>query len=74
MRGRRWENGRQCLVVPTRSNQMRRKSMQGTLLFALGIIGAIAFAVTGSIWVAVAAVVLLVAGVLLLYQVGKSLP
>ena len=28
-------------MVPTRSNQMRRKSMQGTLLFALGILGAI---------------------------------
>ena len=62
------------LIVPTRSNPMRRKSMQGTLLFALGIIGAIVSAVTGSIWLAVAAVVLLVAGVLLLYQVGKSLP
>jgi hypothetical protein len=62
------------LVVPTRSNQTRRKSMQGTFLFALGIIGAIVFAVTGSIWVACAAVVLLVTGVLLLYQVGRSLP
>ena len=62
------------LIVPTRSNPMRRKSMQGTLLFALGIIGAIVSAVTGSIWLAVAAVVLLAAGVLLLYQVGKSLP
>jgi len=53
---------------------MRRKSMQGTLLFALGILAAIASAVTGSIWVAAAAVVLLLTGVLLLYQVGKSLP
>ena len=48
--------------------------MQGTLLFTLGILGAIAFAVTGSIWVAAAAAVLLLTGVLLLYQVGKSLP
>jgi hypothetical protein len=61
-------------MVPTRSNQMRRKSMQGTLLFALGILGAIVFAVTGSIWVAAGAAVLLLTGVLLLYQVGKSLP
>jgi len=62
------------LIVPTRSNPMRRKSMQGTLLFALGILAAIASVVTGSIWVAAAAVVLLLTGVLLLYQVGKSLP
>jgi len=60
--------------MPTPSNQLRRKSMQGTLLFTLGILGAIAFAVTGSIWVAAAAAVLLLTGVLLLYQVGKSLP
>ena len=62
------------MIVPTSNNQMRRKSMQGTLLFALGILAAIASAVTGSIWVAAAAVVLLLTGVLLLYQVGKSLP
>ena len=62
------------LIVPTRSNQMRRKSMQGTLLLALGILAVIAFAVTGSIWAVGAAVVLLVTAVLLLYQVGKSLP
>jgi membrane protein YdbS with pleckstrin-like domain len=55
-------------------NQMRRKSMQGVVLFALGIIGAIAFAVTSSIWLIGAAAVFLVAGVALLYQVGKSLP
>jgi len=61
-------------MVPARSNQMRRKSMQGTLLFALGILAAIVFAVTGSVWVACAAGLLLVIGVLLLYQVGKSLP
>jgi hypothetical protein len=54
-------------------SEMRRKSMQGTLLFALGISGAIVFAVTGTVWVIVAAVVFLVAGVLMLYQVGKSL-
>jgi hypothetical protein len=54
-------------------SETRSKSMLGTALFVLGIIGAIAFAVTGSVWVAGAAVVLLVAGVLMLYQVGKSL-
>jgi general stress protein CsbA len=48
--------------------------MCGTVLFALGIIGAIASAVTGSVWVIVVAVVFLVAGVLMLYQVGKSIP
>ena len=54
--------------------QIRRRSMQGTMLFALGIIGAIAFAVTGSVWVVGAAVVFLVTGVAMLYRVGKSLP
>ncbi len=54
--------------------QIRRRSMQGTLLFAFGILAAIAFAVTGSIWLIVVSVVFLVAGVVLLYQVGKSLP
>jgi hypothetical protein len=48
--------------------------MQGTMLFALGVIGAIAFAVTGSVWVVGAAVVFLVTGVAMLYRVGKSLP
>jgi general stress protein CsbA len=61
-------------VERDRKRKIRRKSMLGTVLFALGIIGAIAFAVTGSVWVVGAAVVFLVAGVLLLYQVGKSLP
>lgn len=70
-------NGATMLVVPLDRNQIRqirRRSMQGTALLALGIAGAIAFAVTGSIWVIVAAVVFSVAGVVLLYQVGKSLP
>jgi hypothetical protein len=64
-------------VVPVdreRRAQIRRKSMQGTLLFAFGILAAIAFAVTGSVWVIVASAVFLVSGVILLYQVGKSLP
>jgi hypothetical protein len=54
--------------------QMCRRSMLGTVLFALGIIGAIAFAVTVSVWVGGTAVVFLVAGMVMLYQVGKSLP
>jgi general stress protein CsbA len=65
------------LVVPSdrdQKRQVRRNSMCGTVLFALGIIGAIASAVTGSVWVIVVAVVFLVAGALMLYQVGKSLP
>ena len=57
-----------------RRAQIRRKSMQGTLLFALGILAALAFAVNGSIWLIVVSAVFLVAGVVLLYQVGKSLP
>ena len=48
--------------------------MQGTLLLALGFILAIAFAVSGSVWLIGVAGVLLVVGVVMLYQVGKSLP
>jgi hypothetical protein len=54
--------------------QTRRKSMQGVVLFTLGIVGAIAFLLTGSPWLIGVAVVLLVLGVAVLYQVGKSLP
>lgn len=53
---------------------MRRKSMCGTLFFALGILAAGALVVSGSLWLAGAAVIFLVLGVVLLYQVGKSLP
>ena len=53
--------------------QMRRKSMQGTALFALGIIAAIAALVTGSVWLAGVAVVLVIPGVVMLLQVGRSL-
>jgi hypothetical protein len=53
--------------------QMRGKSMLGTTLFALGIVGAVLFVITGSVWVAVAAAVVLVPAVVMLYQVGKSL-
>ena len=64
------------VVVPMnsdRKSQMRRRSMQGTVLFALGIIAAIASVATGSVWLVGAAVIFLVAGVVMLYQVGKSL-
>ena len=64
------------LVVPMDSNQkaqIRRRSMQGTVLFALGIIAAIASVATGSLWLVGAAVVLLVPGVVMLRRVGKSL-
>lgn len=52
---------------------MRRKSMTGTVLFALGIITTIVFAARGSVWLVCAGIVLLVLGVIMLYQVGKSL-
>ena len=52
---------------------MRRKSMQGTGLFALGVIAAIAYVATGSVWLAGAAVVFIVPGVVMLSRVGKSL-
>ena len=54
-------------------SQMRRKSMYGTALFALGIMAAIASVVTGSVWLVGAAVAFLLLGLVLLYQVGKSL-
>ena len=44
-----------------RKSELRRKSMLGTALFVLDIIAAIVSAVTGSVWVIVAAVVFLVA-------------
>ena len=65
------------LVVPMNSvqkRQTRRKSMLGTVLFALGIMAVIASVTTGSVWLVGAAAILLVPGVMLLYQVGKSLP
>jgi len=43
------------------------------VLFALGIMAAIAFVATGSVWLVGAAVVFLLPGVVMLYQVGKSL-
>lgn len=43
------------------------------MLFGLGLVAGIAFLVTGLIWLAGLAAVLLVPGILLLYQAGKSL-
>jgi hypothetical protein len=57
-----------------RKKELRTKSMLGTLFFTLGIVGAVLFVITGSVWTGVAAVALLASGVILLYQVGKSLP
>ena len=52
---------------------MRRKSMIGTVLFLVGVVGLIASVATSSIWLAVAAVVIVVPAAVMLYQVGKSL-
>ncbi len=48
-------------------------SMQGTVLFALGIIGAVVSVVMGSVWIACGAVILLAAAIVMLYRVGRSL-
>ena len=64
------------LVVPMSSDQkiqMRRRSMLGTVLFVLGIMVAIASVATSSVWLVGAAVIVFVVGVVLLFQVGKSL-
>jgi hypothetical protein len=47
--------------------------MYGTVLFALGIVALIAALVTRSAWLVGAAAVGLVPGMVMLYQVGKSL-
>jgi hypothetical protein len=57
-----------------RKNQIRRRSMIGTVLFALGIVALIASVVTGSLWLGGVAVVTVVPGAVMLYEVGKSLP
>lgn len=55
-----------------RKKQMRGKSMLGTILFALGIVLLVSSVITGSVWIGVAAAACLIPGVLMLYQVGKS--
>ncbi len=53
--------------------KLRRKSMVGTLLFALAIVAAVLAVLMRSDWIAGAAVVLLVPGAAMLYRVGRSL-
>jgi len=48
--------------------------MLGTGLLAFGIIAAVAFLVDGSVWLVGVAVLCCVTAVVLLYQVGRSLP
>jgi 1,4-dihydroxy-2-naphthoate octaprenyltransferase len=55
-------------------NQMRRRSMIGTVLFALGIVALVASVVFGSLWLGGVGLVTVVLGAVMLYQVGKSLP
>jgi hypothetical protein len=63
------------LVVAMNSDRsrMRRMSMYGAALFALGVMTAIASVATGSVWLVGAAVILLAPGAVMLYRVGKSL-
>jgi hypothetical protein len=56
-----------------RKSDIRRKSMYGTLLFALGILAVIVFVANGAVWLVGAAMFFLVPGVVMLYQVGRSL-
>jgi hypothetical protein len=56
-----------------RKGKARGKSMLGTVFFALGTIGALLLVITGYFWMGVAGFAVLVTGVIMLYQVGKSL-
>ena len=60
-------------MTSDQKSQMRLKSMYGTALLALGIMAAIAYVATGSVWLIGAAGALLMLGLVLLYQVGKYL-
>ena len=62
-----------AIMNSDQKSRMRLRSMYGTVLFALGIMAAIAYVVTGSAWLIGAAGALLLLGLVLLYQVGKSL-
>jgi len=68
-----WDNASGTQMNRDRRKETRRKSMQGTLLFALGIIAAVLSLIVGSAWIAGAATALLIPAVIILYQVGKSL-
>ena len=54
--------------------QLKRKSMLGTALLAFGIIATVTFLVTGSLWLLAVSAVFGVLAIVLLYQVGRSLP
>jgi hypothetical protein len=47
--------------------------MLGTALFALGIVAAVAYFATDYVWLAAFAIAFLAYGIVILYQVGKSL-
>jgi hypothetical protein len=68
-----WDNASGTQMNRDRRKEIRRKSMQGTLLFALGIIAAVLSLIVGSAWIAAAATAFLIPAVIILYQVGKSL-
>ena len=53
--------------------QMRRKSMLGTALLVIGIIGGVA-GLVASVWLIAAGALFCLLAVVLLYQVGRSLP
>jgi len=57
-----------------RKRALRAKSMMGTVLLALGIVGAVLAVVMSSVGIGLAALAILVPAVVMLYQVGKSLP
>jgi uncharacterized membrane protein len=54
-------------------HNQRVRSMLGTALFALAIIAAVVFVLTGAIWLIAAALISFAIAVVLLYKVGKSL-
>jgi hypothetical protein len=53
---------------------IRRRSMQGTALFVLGIAAAIAAVVIGSVVLGVVALAMLLPSILILSRVGRNLP
>ena len=48
--------------------------MLGTTLLVLGIVAAVIFLMTGSLWLVAIAALSCVLAIVLLYQVGRSLP
>ena len=68
------DNGWWIQMDTDQRRKIRRVSMLGTAVFALGILVAIVALVNSSAWLVGAAVIFLVPGVLMLHRVGKSLP